>query len=75
MALANSHGGCGERIDRTIKEEEVDLSEHDHYTAAVFQSGLMLAEIGPPSITSQGGSSLAKFESQWLALSLEAISL
>ncbi len=61
------------RIDRTINEEEVDLSEHEHYTT-VFQPGLMLAEIGPPSITSQGGSSLAKFESQWLTLSLEECS-
>jgi len=36
MALANSYGGCGERIDRTIKEEEVDLLEYEHYTNALF---------------------------------------
>jgi hypothetical protein len=36
MALANSHGGYDERIDRTIKEEEVDLSEHEHYTVLSF---------------------------------------
>lgn len=59
-------GGSGKRtpvrIDRVINEEEVDLSEHGYYTAA-FQPGLMLAEIGPPGIKSQGGLSLAKFES------------
>ena len=70
-------GGSGKRtpvwIDRVINEEEVDLSEHEHYTAT-FQPGLMLAEISPPSIKSQGGSSLAQFESQWLTLSLEEYS-
>jgi hypothetical protein len=71
MALANSHGGYDERIDRTIKEEEVDLSEHEHYTDAVFQLGLMFAEIGLPRIASQVVSTLAKFESQWLTRSLE----
>jgi hypothetical protein len=71
MALANSHGSYCERIDRTTTEEEVDLSEHEHYTDALFQPGLMVAEIGPPSITSQVVSTLAKFESQWLTRSLK----
>jgi hypothetical protein len=54
MALANSHGGCLVRIDRTIEEEEVDLSEHLHYTDGVFQLDLMLAETCPPRFKSQG---------------------
>jgi len=37
------------RIAPTIKGEEVDLSEHEHYTAAAFQPGLILAEIGLPN--------------------------
>jgi hypothetical protein len=36
MALADSHAGRGERVDRTIKEEEVDLLEYEHYTNPLF---------------------------------------
>jgi hypothetical protein len=32
MVLTISHGGHAERTHRTIKEEEIDLSEHEDYT-------------------------------------------
>jgi hypothetical protein len=74
MAFENSRRGYGERLARTIKEAEVDLSEHEHYTDTVFQLGLMFAEIGSPNITSQVDSTLAKVESQWLTRNFEECS-
>ena len=37
--------GYAERLIRTIKEEEVDLSEYDDYTDAVFQLGRFLNDV------------------------------
>jgi len=74
MALANSRGGCAERIHRTIKEEKIDLSEHEDYTAAVCELALTFVESGSPRFTSPVVSTLAKFESQWGTRSLEAYS-
>ena len=38
---------------KTTKDEEVDLSEHEHYTDALFQPGLAVAAIGSPRFRSQ----------------------
>ncbi|HSR32133.1 MAG TPA: hypothetical protein VLY63_16345 [Anaerolineae bacterium] len=64
MALANARGVCAGRIRRTIKEEKIDLSEHEDYTAACRELALTFAESGSPRITSPVVSTLAKFESQ-----------
>jgi transposase InsO family protein len=37
--------GYAERLIRTIKEEEVDLSEYDNYNDAVFQLGRFLNDV------------------------------
>ena len=37
--------GYAERLIRTIKEEEVDLSDYDHYTDAVCQLGRFLNDV------------------------------
>jgi hypothetical protein len=47
------HGGYAERIHLTIKEEGIDLSEHEDYTAAACESALTFAESDPSSVTSQ----------------------
>ena len=64
MALANSRGTCAERIHQTIKEEKIDLSEHEDYTAASCEPALTFVENGSPRINSPVVSRLAKFESQ-----------
>jgi hypothetical protein len=51
---ANSRGGCVERMRRTIKEEEIDLSEHEHYTAALCELALAFAGSGSPRFESGG---------------------
>ena len=40
-----SQNGYAERLLRTIKEEEVDLSEYEDYTDAVRQLGRFLDEV------------------------------
>jgi hypothetical protein len=48
------HGGYSGRIHRTIKEEEVDVSEHEDYTAALCELALTFAESGLPRFKSGG---------------------
>jgi hypothetical protein len=63
MVLTISHGGHAERTHRTIKEEEIDLSEHEDYTVPSVNwlwSVLKAARQG----SSQVVSVLAKFASQ-----------
>ena len=64
MALANARGVCPGRICRTIKEEKIDLSEHEDYTAASCEPTLTFVESGSSRITSPVASTRAKFESQ-----------
>jgi len=64
MALATSRGVCAGRIHRTIKEEKIDLSEQEDYTAVSCELALTFAESGSPRITSPVVGTLAKFESQ-----------
>jgi hypothetical protein len=73
MALANSRGACAKWIHRTIKEEKIDLSEHEDYTAASCEPALTFVESGSPRINSPVVSTVAKFESQGQPSSLSII--
>jgi transposase InsO family protein len=61
--------GYAERLVRTIKEEEVDLSEYRDYTDALHQLGRFLDEVYMHKRihSSLGFLTPAEFESQWLA--------
>src|SRR5947209_7754592 len=60
--------GYAERLMRTIKEEEVDLSEYEDYTDAVRQLGRFLDEVYMHKRihSSLGYLTPAEFEQQWL---------
>ncbi len=62
--------GYAERLMRTIKEEEVDLSEYEDYTDAVRQLGRFLDEVYMHKRihSSLGYLTPAEFEHQWLML-------
>jgi len=62
--------GYAERLMRTIKEEEVDLSEYEDYTDAVRQLGRFLDEVYMHKRihSSLGYLTPAEFEQQWLSL-------
>jgi len=62
--------GYAERLLRTIKEEEVDLSEYEDYTDAVRQLGRFLDEVYMHKRihSSLGYLTPAEFEQQWLSL-------
>jgi putative transposase len=64
--------GYAERLMRTIKEEEVDLSEYEDYTDAVRQLGCFLDEVYMHKRihSSLGYLIPAEFEQQWLTLHL-----
>jgi hypothetical protein len=66
-------GRYHERIDRTSKEEEVDLSEHEHYTDALCKRGLIVAEIGSPKFRSQEVSTLASWTARVLRGAMKEI--
>jgi putative transposase len=59
--------GYAERLMRTIKEEEVDLSEYENYTDAMRQIGRFLDEVYMHKRihSSLGYLTPAEFESQW----------
>lgn len=61
--------GYAERLMRTIKEEEVDLSEYEDYTDAVRQLGRFLDEVYMHKRihSSLGYLTPAEFEQQWLS--------
>lgn len=61
--------GYAERLIRTIKEEEVDLSEYEDYPDAMQQLGRFLDEVYMHKRihSSLGYLTPAEFESQWLA--------
>ena len=63
--------GYAERLIRTIKEEEVDLSDYVNYTDAVRQVGRFLDEVSMHKRihSSLGYLTPAEFESQWRAAS------
>ena len=60
--------GYAERLMRTIKEEEVDLSEYEDYTDAVRQLGRFLDEVYMHKRihSSLGYLTPAEFEQQWV---------
>jgi putative transposase len=62
--------GYAERLMRTIKEEEVDLSEYEDYTDAVRQLGRFLDEVYMHKRihSSLGYLTPAEFEQDWLSL-------
>jgi putative transposase len=62
--------GYAERLMRTIKEEEVDLSEYEDYTDAVRQLGRFLDEVylHKRIHSSLGYLTPAEFEQHWLSL-------
>jgi len=62
--------GYAERLMRTIKEEEVDLSEYEDDTDAVRQLGRFLDEVYMHKRihSSLGDLTPAEFEQQWLTL-------
>ena len=59
--------GYAERLIRTIKEEEVDLSEYECYTDAVSQLGRFLNDVYMHKRihSSLGYLTPAEFEEQW----------
>lgn len=59
--------GYAERLMRTIKEEEVDLSEYECYTDAVSQLGRFLNDVYMHKRihSSLGYLTPAEFEEQW----------
>jgi transposase InsO family protein len=61
--------GYAERLIRTIKEEEVDLSDYQNYTDAYKQIGRFLEDVYMRKRihSSLGYLTPAEFESQWLA--------
>lgn len=61
------HNGYAERLMRTIKEEEVDLSDYANYADAVQQIGRFLDEVYMHKRihSSLGYLTPAEFESQW----------
>ena len=61
--------GSAERLMRTIKEEEVDLSEYADYHYAMQQLGRFLDDVYAHKRihSSLGYLTPAEFESQWLA--------
>ena len=61
--------GYAERLIRTIKEEEVDLSDYHDYQDAYRQLGRFLDEVYMRKRihSSLGYLTPAEFESQWLA--------
>src|SRR6266699_1424320 len=61
--------GYAERLMRTIKEEEVDLSEYEDYTDAVRQVGRFLDEVYMHKRihSSLGYLTPLEFEQQWLS--------
>lgn len=61
--------GYAERLIRTIKEEEVDLSEYEDYHDAIQQLGRFLDDVYMHKRihSSLGYLTPAEFESQWLA--------
>jgi putative transposase len=62
--------GYAERLMRTIKEEEVDLTEYEDYTDAVRQLGSFLDEVYMHKRihSSLGYLTPVEFEQQWLTL-------
>jgi hypothetical protein len=42
---APEQNGCAERVMRTLKEEEVDLSDYQDYNDAYQQSGRFLDDV------------------------------
>jgi transposase InsO family protein len=61
--------GYAERLMRTLKEEEVDLSEYHDYADAYQQLGHFLDEVYQPKRihSALGDLTPAEFESQWRA--------
>ena len=59
--------GYAERLIRTIKEEEVDLSDHEDYNDAIRQLGRFLDEVYMHKRihSSLGYLTPAEFEDQW----------
>ena len=59
--------GYAERLIRTIKEEEVDLSEYEDYNDAVFQLGRFLNDVYQHKRihSSLGYLTPAEFEKRW----------
>jgi len=59
--------GYAERLLRTVKEEEVDLSDYESYTDGMRQIGCFLNDVytRKPIHSSLGYLTLAEFESHW----------
>ena len=78
ISMANvgepTQNGYAERLMRTVKEEEVDLSEYQDYSDAYQQIGQFLEDV---YMRKRVHSSLhyltpAEFESQWLSATLDS---
>ncbi len=69
--------GYAERLMRTIKEEEVDLSEYEDYTDAVRQLGRFLDEVYMHKRihSSLGYLTPVEFEQQWLTQQASQLSI
>ncbi len=69
--------GYAERLMRTIKEEEVDLSEYEDYTDAVRQLGRFLDEVYMHKRihSSLGYLTPIEFEQQWLTQQTSQLSI
>jgi putative transposase len=69
--------GYAERLMRTIKEEEVDLSEYEDYTDAVRQLGRFLDEVYMHKRihSSLGYLTPVEFEQQWLTQQTSQLSI